>query len=136
MPRPIRHKLDFTPESLRTQLERLHNQAEDLRVSAMRDYREIKQLTNSGDAGARAANTVNLETARNNALRTAREAIAQSTDLLKIQAGVMVAQAKAEAAAQGEAGENQEALASDARAELRAMARELRKQRDDEHPAA
>lgn len=127
MARP-RQLIDFTPDSLTTLLRQLHNQAEEVRLSAMRDYREIKTLTNAGDSAARVVNTVNLETARNNSLRSAREAVNQRTDLAKIQAGVMIAQLKADAAPAGDETLNKDALPTDLKAQLRAMARDIRKE--------
>lgn len=127
MARP-RQLIDFTPDSLTTLLRQLHNQAEEVRLSAMRDYREIKTLTNAGDSAARVVNTVNLETARNNSLRSAREAVNQRTDLAKIQAGVMIAQLKADAAPAGDETLNKDALPTDIKAQLRAMARDIRKE--------
>lgn len=127
MARPPRQKLDFTPQSLLEQLQRLHAASDDLRQNAMRDYREIKQLTNTGDEGARAANAVNLETARNNALRSAREAITQQADLIKIQAGIYTAinktaeETPAAAAAGG-------TLTDDKKKELRELAKALQRE--------
>jgi hypothetical protein len=128
MPRPIRHSVEFTPESLQANLQQLHNQNEDLRQAALRDYREIKQLTNNGTPEARAANVVNLETARNNAQKAAKEALAQRKDLILIQANVMLALQKIEAAAAGNLPAVEvDTLTSDARSELRKMASEIRK---------
>ncbi len=126
MARPSRQKLDFTPDSLLEQLQRLHAASDDLRQNAMRDYREIKQLTNTGDAGARAANAVNLETARNNSLRSAREAITQQADLIKIQAGVFATLHKATEDVNPAAGGG--AMSVEQRKELRELAKSLRRE--------
>ncbi len=126
MARPSRQKLDFSPESLLEQLQRLHAASDDLRQNAMRDYREIKQLTNTGDAGARAANAVNLETARNNSLRSAREAITQQADLIKIQAGVFATLNKG--TEEEVPGTNGGTMSIEQRKELRELAKSLKKE--------
>lgn len=131
MPRPIRQKLDMSADSVRKMLEELHNQNEDLRQAAARDYREIKQLINSGTTDARAANAVNLETARNNAQKTIKDTLTNKKDLAKLQMDYVMLQERLKAAPAlggegGEGGENQ-AVAEDDRAYIRRMAAELTK---------
>jgi hypothetical protein len=118
----------MSADSVRKMLEELHNQNEDLRQAAARDYREIKLLINSGTTEARAANAVNLETARNNAQKTMKDALANKKELTKLQLDYVMLQErlKAAPAAEGEDGQGQ-AIAEDERAYIRRMAAELSK---------
>lgn len=130
MARPIRVKLDLTPESVRNVISTLLVRNEELRLCAMRDYREIKQIINNGTPEARVVNAVNLETARNNAQRMAKDALSNTSAAAKLLADYVMHAEKLKAAPAGEGQGDDTNAAVDQRVLMRELAAEMRKNGD------
>lgn len=130
MPRPPKQKLDFTMNSVKNHLQEIYNQLEELRVRAVRDYNRAIDFilpNNPGDddeAASMARNTLEqMETARNNAMKSFENFFTKKTDLLKLHAGITQALSKSLTATEKSSATSWD---EDAKLEVQKMYRDLK----------
>jgi hypothetical protein len=119
MPRPPKQKLDFTMDSVKSHLQEVYNQLEELRTRAVRDYnRAIAYIKDDEDLNI-------MEVARNNAQKSIENFFTKKTELLKVH--VQIVQTLGKNAAEAEDAKNSGAWGEDTKLEMQKMLQDLKK---------